>query len=75
MHDSQVLAVDVEIQRLSKEPELGQKKRGDLANLYVHKFKIDGQLYLLGYSKDDVVRLVYLEALGPHENFYRDIKR
>jgi len=32
-------------------------------------------LYLLGYSLDDSVRLIYLEAVGPHENFYRDLKR
>ena len=33
------------------------------------------QLYLLGYSVDEAIRLVYLEAVGPQENFYRDIKR
>ena len=27
------------------------------------------------YTVDDAVRLVYLEAVGPHENFYRDLKR
>jgi hypothetical protein len=30
---------------------------------------------LLGYTVEDAVRLVYLEAVGPHENFYRDLKR
>jgi hypothetical protein len=29
---------------------------------------------LLGYTREDAVRLIYLEALGPHENFYRDLK-
>jgi mRNA interferase RelE/StbE len=33
------------------------------------------QLYLLAYTCEDAVRLIYLEALGPHENFYRDLKR
>jgi mRNA interferase RelE/StbE len=28
-----------------------------------------------GYTREDTVRLVYLEAMGPHENFYRDLKR
>jgi hypothetical protein len=42
--------------------------------LLVHKFRSQGQLYLLGYTLDDEIRLVYLEALGPHENFYRDLK-
>ncbi|MEQ1741910.1 MAG: type II toxin-antitoxin system RelE/ParE family toxin [Candidatus Nitrotoga sp.] len=30
---------------------------------------------MLGYTLDDGVQLVYLEAIGPHENFYRDLKR
>jgi hypothetical protein len=30
---------------------------------------------LLGYTLDVQIRLIYLEAVGPHENFYRDLKR
>jgi hypothetical protein len=41
----------------------------------VYKFKSNGQLYLLGYSIDDGLRLIYLEAISSHENFYRDVKR
>lgn len=55
-------------------PDVGERKKGDLAQLWVHKFRSQGQLYLLGYSREDTVRLVYLEALGPHENFYQDLK-
>ena len=40
-----------------------------------HKFRSHGQLYLLGYTREAEVRLIYLEALGPHEHFYRDLKR
>jgi hypothetical protein len=29
---------------------------------------------LLGYTIDHGVKLVYLEALGVHQNFYRDLK-
>lgn len=75
LHLDQAKVVDLEVVRLSEEPNLGEKKRGDLAELYVHKFKIRSEMFLLGYTKDDVVRLIYLEALGPHENFYRDLKR
>lgn len=57
------------------DPEVGERKKGDLAQLWVYKFRSQGQLYLLGYARDDAVRLVYLEALGPHENFYRALKR
>ena len=52
-----------------------EQKKGDLAALWVYKFRCLDQLYLLGYTRDDGVRLVYLEAVGPHENFYRDLKR
>ena len=27
------------------------------------------------YTRDDGIQLIYLEALGSHENFYRDLKR
>ena len=56
-------------------PAIGERKKGDLADLLVFKFRSQGQLYLLGYTLDDQIRLVYLEAVGPHENFYRDLKR
>lgn len=56
-------------------PDIGERKKGDLAELWVHTFRNQGQLYLLGYTREDAVRLVYLEALGPHENLYRDLKQ
>lgn len=56
-------------------PRAGERKKGDLSDLWVHKFKSQGQLYLLGYTLDENVRLVFLEAIGPHENFNRDLKR
>lgn len=43
--------------------------------LWVYKFHCLGQLFLLGYTREDAVRLISLEAIGPHENFYRDLKR
>jgi hypothetical protein len=56
-------------------PDVGERKKGDLAQLWVYKFRSQGQLYLLGYTREDTLRLIYLEAMGPHENFYRDLKR
>lgn len=66
---------DAAVTTVAENPEVGERKKGDLAQLWVHKFRSQGQLYLLGYSQEDEIRLVYLEALGPHENFYRDLKR
>jgi len=57
------------------ERDICEKKKGDLSELWVYTFRCLGQLYLLGYTLDDGVRLVYLEAVGPHENVYRDLKR
>ncbi|MDI6751220.1 MAG: type II toxin-antitoxin system RelE/ParE family toxin [Rhodocyclaceae bacterium] len=75
LHDNVAADVDAAIDKVASNPDIGEKKKGDLAQLWVHKFRSQGQLYLLGYTRDDGLRLVYLEAVGPHENFYRDLKR
>ena len=67
--------MDAAITEIGSQPNLGERKKGDLPDLYVHKFRSQGQLYLLGYSVDEEVHLIYLEAIGSHENFYRDFKR
>ncbi|WP_396189660.1 type II toxin-antitoxin system RelE/ParE family toxin [Flavobacterium sp.] len=74
LHDNVAIDVDGAVIEVANNPEIGEKKKGDLAELRVHKFRSQGQLYLLGYTLDDQVQLVYLEAIGPHENFYRDLK-
>jgi hypothetical protein len=66
---------DTAVATVADNPDVGERKKGDLAQLWVYKFRSQGQLYLLGYTREDTVRLIYLEAMGPHENFYRDLKR
>lgn len=75
LNDNTAADVDVVVSQVAATPSLGERKKGYLANLLVFKFRSHGQLYLLGYTIDDEIRLIYLEAVGPHENFYRDIKR
>lgn len=75
LHDDVAADVDNAVEQVGKQPSIGERKKGDLADLLVYKFRSQGQLYLLGYTVDDDVLLVYLEAIGPHENFYRDLKR
>lgn len=75
LHDNVALDVDAAVVRVCHAPREGERKKGDLSNLWVYKFKSQGQLYLLGYTLDEGVRLLYLEAIGSHENFYRDLKR
>ena len=66
---------DAAVADVADDPDIGERKKGDLTQLWVYKFRSHGQLYLLGYTREEEVRLIYLEALGPHENFYRDLKR
>ena len=75
LRDNLAADVDKATEVVAADPTVGERKKGDLADLFVYKFRSQSQLYLLGYTVDDEVRLVYLEAVGPHENFYRDLKR
>lgn len=72
---SLIADTDAAVETVAENPDVGERKKGDLGQLWVYKFRSQGQLYLLGYTREDTVRLIYLEALGPHENFYRDVKR
>lgn len=75
LHDNIAADVDAAVEKIAENPDVGDRKKGDLAQLRVFKFRSQGQLYLLGYTLEQEVRLIYLEAAGPHENFYRDLKR
>ena len=67
--------LDIAVKALMRDPKLGEQKKGDLAFLRVHKFKMSKQLTLLGYSFEDGALVLELITLGAHENFYRDLKR
>jgi len=75
LNDNTAKDVDDAVVQVAKKPGIGEKKKGDLSEFWVFKFRSTGQLYLLGYSIDDGLRLIYLESIGSHENFYRDAKR
>jgi mRNA-degrading endonuclease RelE of RelBE toxin-antitoxin system len=48
-------------------PNIGEEKKGDLVGVYVYKFKINHQQFLLAYEWDPALRI--LLALGVHEIF------
>jgi mRNA interferase RelE/StbE len=73
LHKNQKADVDVAVDVIVKSPDLGEPKRGDLAGVYVYKFKSQNQLMLLAYEYDPKTRMLLL--LGSHENFYRNLKR
>jgi mRNA interferase YafQ len=74
LHVNQKLDLDKAIKSLMADPNLGERKKGDLSFLRVYKFKMTKQLTLLGYSYEDGSIILELIALGRHENFYRDVK-
>ena len=65
--------LDIEIKRIIENPTAGEGKKGDLRGVYVHKFKIKTMQYLLSCRmlNDDGIELI---MIGPHENYYRDLK-
>ncbi|MCW9088356.1 MAG: type II toxin-antitoxin system RelE/ParE family toxin [Gammaproteobacteria bacterium] len=67
--------VDDEIDKIVADPEIGERKKGDLSHLWVHKFKMEGQQVLLGYSWNEVGLVITLMNVGPHENFYKEAKK
>ncbi len=73
LQKNQIDDLDKAIKALEENPKLGQQKTGDLSKVWVHKFLMVNQQYLLAYSWDEKSRT--LITLGVHENFYRDLKR
>jgi mRNA interferase RelE/StbE len=66
-------ALDQEIRIIAENPSLGEEKKGDLRGVFVRKFQLMNTRYLLAYRKvgDDVELIM----IGPHENYYRDLKQ
>jgi mRNA-degrading endonuclease YafQ of YafQ-DinJ toxin-antitoxin module len=74
LHANAKQDLDEAVKELIKNPLAGDMKKGDLAGIRVYKFQMVKQLTLLAYTYDDSINCLTLLALGPHENFYRDLK-
>ena len=61
------------IREIIADPLIGVKKKGDLGYLRVHKIKAQDQTFLIGYILG--AETIILHTIGPHENFYRDLKK
>ena len=78
LHSKDKQVLDEAVREVVGNPAVGQEKRGDLAEVFVHKFKMNNQETLLAYelhpnkTKPDTLVLL---ALGPHENFYMQLRR
>ena len=64
--------LDEEIKKIVENPFIGEEKKGDLKDVFIYKFKIKTIQYLLSYRMiNDDLELI---MIGPHENYYRDLK-
>lgn len=64
--------LDQQVRKIAKDQRIGQKKRGELRGVFVHKFKIHATQYLLAYRLKNAETLELI-MIGPHENYYRDL--
>ena len=64
--------LDEAIKIILKNPSAGEQKKGDLKLVFIYKFHIDKKLYLLAYTFSS--ERLELIMLGPHENYYSDLK-
>jgi len=74
LHKNEKDSLDKALQQLMRNPLLGEAKKADLVGIYVLKFTVNRQEWLVAYrllTRDSLKLLL----LGPHENFYRSLKR
>ena len=78
MHFRDKKVVDQAVMDVAANPSIGEEKKGDLASVFVYKFKVNKQETLLAYrlqpTKKKPQELVLLN-IGSHENFYGVMKR
>ena len=75
LHRTDKTAVNQAIRKIAANTSIGAMKKGALAGVRVHKFKVADKQYLLAYTHEKKSDSITLLALGSHENFYRDLSR
>ena len=73
-HQNQVSQLKKIIGEIQCNPYLGDLKKGDLAGIRVHKFRIHHQLLLLAYFYKEEEPSIILLDVSSHENFYKDLR-
>ena len=72
-NQTQKSILDEQIKIIINDPTIGTEKKGDLREVFVHKFKIKTIQYLLAYRFNE--ERLELIMIGPHQNYYRDLKK
>ena len=67
------LVIEDAVEKVIINPEVGESKKGDLKGFRVHKFSFKKHQFLIAYrfQESDIVFFM----IGPHEKFYRELKR
>jgi mRNA interferase RelE/StbE len=65
--------LDSVVKEIASRPTLSAEKKGDLKGVLIYKFKLQKTEYLLAY-RVIVEQAIELIMIGPHENYYRDLK-
>lgn len=68
-------AIDAAVRAILADPLIDKPKVGVLKGVRISKFAHQGLEYLVAYRLETRKRLIQLLAVGPHENFYRDLQR
>lgn len=74
------LEIEIRVAEVCNNPNIGKQKIGDLRQLFVYKFRFNKQEYLMAYQFDhfaEGAKITWIEfyQIGPHENFYSQLKR
>ncbi len=74
LHGQQKADLDAAVKAVACDASIGEAKMGDLVGISVYIFRMVNQLSLLSYRVLDADSIKLL-TVGPHDNFYRDLKR
>jgi hypothetical protein len=74
LHATQKKALDKAVTAIAAKPAIGDAKVGDLEGIFVFKFKVVDKQWLLAYRLVSSKKITLL-LIGPHENFYRELKK
>jgi hypothetical protein len=78
-HKPLQLAIEDAVELVCETPGIGELKVGDLAGIWVYKFRFNRQEYLVAYRppRDDLpfeFLIIDFYQVGSHENFYDELK-
>jgi mRNA-degrading endonuclease YafQ of YafQ-DinJ toxin-antitoxin module len=66
--------LDLAISLIASAQAKGTAKAYELSGIFIYKFRLVNQEVLLAYRVVSP-ELIHFLKVGPHENFYRDLKR